>query len=121
VIWLRMHWRDLAPVVGIVLVFLAFCAGLVDVWPILLRHLSLLSWIKFTFVHLGLLGSLVSLYLRSLKRQLIPQTEVALVWTLAVMTSGIDLSIISQIGERGDQQGAAGYWNKTGSTESAIA
>jgi hypothetical protein len=80
-----------------VLFVLGFCTTLAGMWPILLDRLNVANWLSLALVHMALLISLLNLYFKALRRELVQRIEVLLAAGLALMASGVDLSLLWKI------------------------
>lgn len=96
----RMQWRQYSGIIVFALSGLAFCSAIEGVWPVLVGRLNSANWMALIFSHVTLLISIAGLYVNARKRVVSGTFEVLLVASLALMVSGLDLSLLHMPGVR---------------------
>ncbi len=73
---------------------LGFCFVIAAVWPLLVSRLNLANWLELVLGHSALLLSMINLYVKARKQNLVSTSEVLFLAGLALMVSGMDLSLL---------------------------
>ena len=92
-----MDWREKVMWIGLGLVVISLGLEILDVWPILVAHLSTANWITAALIHLAPLIILIEAY-RNAPKGARAQVQVLLATVFVIMSWSYDFSLMGKIG-----------------------
>ncbi len=83
---------------AVALLLIAYGLQVADVWPILIAHLTIISWAALALVHLGAILTVASIYMKTRKAHSFQQLEILSLTAMMLITWSVDFGLIAKIG-----------------------
>ena len=92
-----MEWKDKILGCAVLLFAIAVVLEVIDIWQVLVSHLTLANWTTLAASHGAVFGIISVLYTSVVKGERIKRGEIYLVGALVLMTWAVDFSLIEKV------------------------